>query len=104
MFNTDTIADCMKASFANTPFPEVVARLAGAGVRSYTADLVKVRKTYYGAVSDGHDEAMPLEQAPAIAPAFELCRRRRDGQSHPARRNRLCGVPEPDHGGRLRAL
>ncbi len=71
MFNTDTIADCMKASVANTPFPEVVARLAGAGVRSYTADLVKVRKTYYGAVSDGHDEAMPLEQAPAIAPAFD---------------------------------
>jgi uncharacterized protein YbcV (DUF1398 family) len=71
MFNTDTIADCMKASFANTPFPKVVERLAGAGVKSYAADLVSLRKTYYGAEAEGHDEAMPLEKAPAIAPAFD---------------------------------
>jgi uncharacterized protein YbcV (DUF1398 family) len=71
MFNTATIADCMKASFADTPFPKVVERLAGAGVKSYTADLVRLRKTYYGAESEGHDEAMPLEAAPAIAPAFD---------------------------------
>jgi hypothetical protein len=45
MFNTATIADCMKASFANRPFPKVVGRLAGAGVKSYTADLVRLRKT-----------------------------------------------------------
>jgi uncharacterized protein YbcV (DUF1398 family) len=71
MLNTDTIADCMKASFANTPFPKVVERLAGAGVTSYTADLVKLRKTYYGAEREAHDEAMPLEKAPAIAAAFD---------------------------------
>jgi len=71
MFNTDTIADCMKASFANTPFPQVVERLAGAGVKSYTADLVKLRKTYYSAEREAHDEAMPLEKAPAIAAAFD---------------------------------
>ncbi len=71
MFDIDTIADCMKASFANTPFPKVVERLAGAGVKSYTADLVKLRKTYYGAEREAHDEAMPLEKAPAIAVAFD---------------------------------
>jgi uncharacterized protein YbcV (DUF1398 family) len=71
MFNTDTIADCMKASFANTPFPKVVERLAGAGVKSYTADLVKLRKTYYGADVEAHDEAMPLKDGPAIAPEFD---------------------------------
>jgi uncharacterized protein YbcV (DUF1398 family) len=71
MFSTDTIADCMKASFANAPFPKVVERLAGAGVKSYTADLVKLRKTYYGAEAEGHDETMPLEKAQAIAPALD---------------------------------
>jgi uncharacterized protein YbcV (DUF1398 family) len=71
MFNTATIADCMTASFANTPFPAVVQRLAAAGVRSYTADLVSLRKTYYGAEREAHDEAMPLEKAPAIAAAFD---------------------------------
>jgi uncharacterized protein YbcV (DUF1398 family) len=69
--NTDTIAACMMASFANTPFPQVVARLAGAGVRSYTADLVKLRKTYYGGGDDAHDEAMPLADGPAITPDFD---------------------------------
>ena len=69
--NADTIADCMKASFANTPFPAVVQRLAGAGVASYTADLVKLRKTYYGAGREAHDETMPLDKGPAIAPAFD---------------------------------
>ena len=71
MFNTDTIAECMTASFANTPFPKVVERLAGAGVKSYTADLVKLRKTYYGADGEAHDEAMPLQDGSAITPAFD---------------------------------
>jgi uncharacterized protein YbcV (DUF1398 family) len=68
--NTDTIAQCMQMSFANTPFPQVVARLAGAGVASYTADLATLRKTYYGQGSS-HDEAMPLGDSPAIAPVFD---------------------------------
>ena len=36
--NTDIIAECMSLSFANTPFPEIVRKLADAGVSSYTAD------------------------------------------------------------------
>lgn len=69
--NTHILEECMKLSFADTPFPKVVARLAGAGVTAYTADLVRLRKTYYNAGSAAHDEAMPLHDAPAIAPDFD---------------------------------
>ncbi len=69
--NTQTIEACMAASFADTPFPKVVARLSEAGVASYTADLVSLRNTYYGAARESHDEALPLSEAPAIAGAFD---------------------------------
>jgi len=69
--NTETIAECMKASFANTPFPAVVQRLAGAGVHSYRADLMKLRSTYYDDAAQAVDEAMPLADAPAIAAIFD---------------------------------
>jgi uncharacterized protein YbcV (DUF1398 family) len=61
----------MKASFADTPFPQVVQRLVGAGVASYTADLVKLRNTYYGTVAEAYDEALPLKDSPVIAPKFD---------------------------------
>lgn len=69
--NTETIADCMTRSFADTPFPKVLERLIGAGVKSYNADLVKLRNTYYDASGKAHDEALPLDDAPMIAPAFD---------------------------------
>lgn len=69
--NTETIAQCMKLSFADTPFPRVVERLAGAGVRAYTADLMSLRKTYYDADSGAVDEPMPLNGHPRIADAFD---------------------------------
>jgi uncharacterized protein YbcV (DUF1398 family) len=69
--NTATIAECMKASFANTPFPIVVQKLAGAGVTNYTADLIALRKTYYDAGNDSADEPMPLTDVPAIAAQFD---------------------------------
>ena len=69
--NTDTIAQCMTLSFSNTPFPEVVSRLAGAGVRSYDADLIRLRNTYYGAASQAEDEALPLRDAPNVAGPFD---------------------------------
>ena len=37
--NIETIAECLRLSFADTPFPVVVGKLAGAGVTAYTADL-----------------------------------------------------------------
>ena len=69
--NTDTIVECMKLSFADAPFPQVVERLVGAGVKSYTADLVKLRNTYYDVGGVAYDETLPLRDAPAIAPAFD---------------------------------
>jgi uncharacterized protein YbcV (DUF1398 family) len=72
--NIQILEQCMAASFADTPFPVVVGRLAEAGVTSYTADLVALRKTYHNAGSQSHDEAMPLVEAPAIAAAFDADR------------------------------
>ena len=69
--NTDTLEACMAASFADTPFPVVVGRLAAASVSSYTADLVTLRKTYYDAGRQSHDEPMPLTDAPDVAAAFD---------------------------------
>jgi uncharacterized protein YbcV (DUF1398 family) len=69
--NTDTIAECMTLSFTDTPFPQVIGRLVGAGVQSYTADLVTLRNTYYGTGGETFDEALPLQDGPAIAPCFD---------------------------------
>jgi uncharacterized protein YbcV (DUF1398 family) len=69
--NAQSIAECMSLSFADTPFPQVVQKLAGAGVKSYNADLLKLRNTYYGAGGEAYDEALPLDDGPAIAPAFD---------------------------------
>jgi uncharacterized protein YbcV (DUF1398 family) len=69
--NAETIAECMQLSFADTHFPKVVQKLADAGVRSYTADLIRLRKTYHGADSDCRDEAMPLSAAPDVAETFD---------------------------------
>jgi uncharacterized protein YbcV (DUF1398 family) len=69
--NAETIAECMTASFANTPFPAVVHKLAEAGVTAYTADLIALRKTYYGAGAESLDKALPLADSPAIAPDFD---------------------------------
>jgi uncharacterized protein YbcV (DUF1398 family) len=69
--NTATITECMTLSFADTPFPQVVQRLVGAGVQSYTADLIKLRNTYYDAGGEAFDENLPLKDGPAIAPSFD---------------------------------
>jgi uncharacterized protein YbcV (DUF1398 family) len=69
--NRETIAACMQASFADTPFPVVVGRLAGAGVAAYTADLMTRRKTYYDSGAGNIDEPMPLADAPVVAGAFD---------------------------------
>lgn len=72
--NNQTIAECMALSFANTPFPAVVGKLAGAGVQAYAADLIALRKTYYDAANHSVDEPMPLTDAPPIAASFDEAR------------------------------
>jgi uncharacterized protein YbcV (DUF1398 family) len=69
--NTQTITECMVQSFSDTPFPHIVGKLASAGVRAYSADLTKLRNTYYGANGESFDEPLPLETAPAIADSFD---------------------------------
>jgi uncharacterized protein YbcV (DUF1398 family) len=69
--NADIIAECMTLSFANTPFPAVVQKLAGAGVHAYTADLVALRTTYYGETREALDKKLPLETGPAIPQHFD---------------------------------
>jgi uncharacterized protein YbcV (DUF1398 family) len=64
------ISECMRLSFADTPFPQVVGKLAAAGVHAYRADLVRLEKTYYGTQTDAHEHAMPLAEAPPIADKF----------------------------------
>ena len=69
--NIQTIEECMKLSFADTPFSKIVPMLAGAGVTSYTADLVKLCNTYYDSAAEAYDEALPLKDGPAIASKFD---------------------------------
>jgi uncharacterized protein YbcV (DUF1398 family) len=69
--NTQTIAECMALSFADTPFPAVVAKLAGTGVTAYMADLIALRSTYYGAGNESIDEVMPLDDVPPLAADFD---------------------------------
>ena len=69
--NTDIISECMKLSFADTPFPEVVRKLASAGVHAYTADLIALRNTYYGAGGESMDESLPLVKGPPTADTFD---------------------------------
>ncbi|HTQ12658.1 MAG TPA: DUF1398 family protein [Rhizomicrobium sp.] len=65
----DTIAECTKGSAEERmSFPEVVMRLAAAGVERYHADLVRGEKTYY--LPDGRSGRVAsgaLEHAPATA-------------------------------------
>ncbi len=68
--NTETVAECLKLSFADTPFPAVVEKLARAGVTAYVADLITLRETYYGAGTESTDEPMPLIDRPVIAATF----------------------------------
>ena len=69
--NKETIAECMKLSFADTPFPVVVGKLATAGVTAYTADLITLRNTYYDSGYESVEETIPLVDRPVIASAFD---------------------------------
>jgi uncharacterized protein YbcV (DUF1398 family) len=69
--NIEIINECLTASFADTPFPVVVQKLASAGVTGYNADLITLRKTYYDSGTESIDEALPLTDTPAIAAQFD---------------------------------
>lgn len=64
------IEECTRLSFNNAGFPEVVKRLGATGVERYTADLVRLEKTYYGIGGDTAADTLPLEDPPAIGGDF----------------------------------
>lgn len=66
----NTMHECSVGSIENNmPFPDVVQRLAGAGVEFYHADLVRREKTYYLPDGETHVEAMAFAPGP-IAECF----------------------------------
>jgi len=69
--NSTEIHQCLKDSFADTPFPEIAKRLGAAGVRSYRVDLIRLRSTYYGERTETEDSSLPLSDIPAIPARFD---------------------------------
>jgi len=64
------IDECDRMSFADIPFPQVVAHHAAAGVHSYRADLIRRQKVCYGDAAAFYEAAIPLQDGPEIATAF----------------------------------
>ena len=63
---------CLTGSFdGSLSFPEVVRRLRAGGVERYHADLVQLRKTYYGTGGRAQMELLPLQQPPTIGDTFD---------------------------------
>lgn len=57
MMNTDVIKECTSLSLSEKiTFPEVVMKLAAAGVERYTADLIGKQKFTYGTSGETHTE------------------------------------------------
>lgn len=64
--DTNVIKECTAQSLAEQiTFPEVVMKLAGAGVERYIADLVGQQKLTYGVYGETHTGALPYN-GPAI--------------------------------------
>jgi uncharacterized protein YbcV (DUF1398 family) len=65
--DVEVCEQCSRESYENSlPFPEVVRRLAAAGVERYYADLCGGSNTYYGPVGPGHTTpSMPEPLSPA---------------------------------------
>ncbi|MGC2546935.1 MAG: hypothetical protein WA426_13885, partial [Silvibacterium sp.] len=65
----EVLEECSRRSVAeNITFPEVVQRLASAGVEFYYTDLYQHRKTYYFPNGDARtiQDDLPNQPAPAI--------------------------------------
>jgi uncharacterized protein YbcV (DUF1398 family) len=93
---TETIQNACEKSFTeNMPFPEVIKRLAEAGVESYYADLNQLQKIYYAPCGEtfvAHLKTQPLgtvaEQfdANAVKQALQDIREKKIGYAEFLRR------------------
>ncbi|MGH8260676.1 MAG: hypothetical protein ACREUG_13440 [Steroidobacteraceae bacterium] len=69
--NVSVILETTRLAFTDEmPFPDSVAALQRIGVERYTADLVRLEKTHYGARGESVTDPLPLTDVPAIADAF----------------------------------
>lgn len=68
--DSTVIGECMDLSFADMPFPQVVARLGAAGVAAYRADLIRLQNAYYDRGGDVCEHPLPLRDSPPVATEF----------------------------------
>jgi uncharacterized protein YbcV (DUF1398 family) len=69
--NTNAIRECVEGSLAGTmTFPEVVARVAAAGVERYSVDLVRMEHTSYSAHGESHVVPLAVSTPAPIAETF----------------------------------
>ncbi|MPZ56762.1 MAG: DUF1398 domain-containing protein [Rhizobiales bacterium] len=66
----NVIGECTRMSFAGVAFPDVVKRLATAGVGAYRADLIRLQVAYYDHGRDSYDSTLPLEDGPPVGTEF----------------------------------
>jgi uncharacterized protein YbcV (DUF1398 family) len=70
--NTEIISEaCEQSVTASLPFPEVVKRLAEAGVESYYADLVQLQKTYYAPSGETFVARLKTPRLETVAEEFD---------------------------------
>ena len=69
--DTNVIKECTALSLAEQiTFPEVVRKLAGAGVERYIADLVSRQKFSYGSQGETHTGALAFD-GPLVPASFD---------------------------------
>jgi len=70
--DTNVLTECNTLSLAGKiTFPEVVMKLAATGTERYIADLVGLRKLYYGINGETHTGSLSFE-APSVSQTFDV--------------------------------
>lgn len=68
----NVINECLDLSLAGKiTFPEVVKKLISVGIERYIADLVGLRKMYFGTKDEVHDHTITLGQQQPVGEKFD---------------------------------
>jgi uncharacterized protein YbcV (DUF1398 family) len=68
--NREDVVQAEAMSTRSVPFPQVVAKLALAGVETYYTDLVQLQKVFHSADGESLTHGIPLADAGGIAREF----------------------------------
>jgi uncharacterized protein YbcV (DUF1398 family) len=68
--NREEVAQAEAMSTRSVPLPQVVAKLAAAGVETYYTDLVQLQKVFHGVDGESLTHGLPLADAGGIAHEF----------------------------------